>query len=319
MTTLRPEHQGVLEEAADWLMLFQSGEASNADRETFEAWRQQSALHAEAWQRAELLQQTFGQIPGDIGRSTFARLNNPQRRKLLQGLGLLLAAGPGAWIAYKSLPWQDWGADYHTATGEQKTVQLADGTTLLLNTATAVNVRYAPDQREIILLHGEIMIDTGHDDAMQRQFVVTTRHAQLTALGTRFNVRSQAEQSQLAVFEGKVRITLQNGQSRTLQANEQTDFDNRAIYAIQPADPARGLWQHGMLLAQDMPLNILVEELNRYHSGILRCHPEAAGMRVSGAFPLKDIDASLAMLRNSLPVEIHSMTRYWVTITPLEK
>lgn len=308
----------ILEEAADWLVRFQSGDTS-AKVEEFEAWRQQSAYHAEAWQRAEQLQQTFGQVPNHIGKATFSRIKQTQRRKLLQGLGILLAAGPAAWATYRGLPWEDWSADYHTATGEQQTVQLSDGTTLALNTNTAINIQYVRTQREIILLHGEIMVETGHADTQHRRFIVTTRHAQLTALGTRFNVHAQPEQSQLAVLEGKVRIALPGGESRTLQAGEQADFNASAISATQAVNPAIGLWQHGMLLAQDMPLGLLINELNRYHRGILRCHPAISELHVSGAFPLMDTRASLDMLRNTLPLEIHSITRYWVTIAPLKK
>ena len=33
-------------------------------------------------------------------------------------------------------------------------------------------------------------------------------------------------------------------------------------------------------------------------------------------FPLADTDRVLAALQQSLPVEVHSLTRYWVTVGP---
>lgn len=310
--------QHILEQAAEWLVLLQSGEISPSSHQAFEAWRQQSLQHDQAWQRAERLLTTFEQVPVDIGHHTLQRLHRQQRRKLIHGLGLLLAAGPGAWIAYKTLPWQDWQADYHTATGEQHALQLADGTTLILNTATSLDIRYTPRQRELILHHGEILIETGHQDPAQRPFIVSTPHGKLTALGTRFNVRNHADHTLLGVFEGAVRIELPQRQTSVIHHGEQTIFNANSIQGPQTLDPALALWNQGMLLAQDMRMGDLVAELSRYRSGIMRCHPAIQDMRVSGAFPLLDSDASLELLKKTLPIQIHSMTRYWVSIEPLQ-
>ncbi|MGA9704425.1 MAG: iron dicitrate transport regulator FecR, partial [Pseudomonas sp.] len=53
-----------------------------------------------------------------------------------------------------------------------------------------------------------------------------------------------------------------------------------------------------------------------YRRGVLRCHDSVAGLRVSGAFPLGDTDASLRLLQDTLPVKISSLSGYWVTIEP---
>ena len=64
------------------------------------------------------------------------------------------------------------------------------------------------------------------------------------------------------------------------------------------------------------PLHALIAELNRYRPGRLRCHPAVGQLRVSGAFPLRDTDASLDLLRKTLPVDIGRSSRWWVTVEP---
>ena len=71
-----------------------------------------------------------------------------------------------------------------------------------------------------------------------------------------------------------------------------------------------------MLLAIDMPLGTLTEELGRYRSGVVRCDPAVADIVVSGAFSLRDTDASLALLQKTLPVRVQQLGPWWVTIKP---
>ncbi|MNX84677.1 fec operon regulator FecR [compost metagenome] len=75
-------------------------------------------------------------------------------------------------------------------------------------------------------------------------------------------------------------------------------------------------WDKGMLLANNMRLDELLGELSRYRSGVLRCHPDVAALRVSGAFSLRDTDASLRLLSDTLPLNISRMTRYWLSVEP---
>ena len=91
-------------------------------------------------------------------------------------------------------------------------------------------------------------------------------------------------------------------------------FDSSAPAA--PLDAAALTWEHGMMVARNMRLDDLLAELGRYRPGVLRCHQAVAGLTVSGAFPLKDTDASLRLLQDTLPIRISSLTRYWVAVEP---
>lgn len=307
----------LLGEAADWLIRFQSSDDSTATRRVFERWRAQSAAHAAAWQRAETMLDSFRQVPAGIGRRTLGGLAQPGRRRALQAFGLFAIATP-TWLAWRHQPWADWRADLATATGEQKTLELADGTRLVLNTASAVYVAFTAGERRLRLIKGEILVTTGKDRSPQpRPFIVETAEGSIRPIGTRFSVRQLPGETHAAVFAGAVDITTAGGERRVLSAGEQATFQFGRIGTDTPVDTVAAMWAQGMLVARDLNLVDLIAELARYRPGILRCHPTVASLRVSGAFPLTDTDASLDLLVKTRPLALSRVTRYWVSVEPL--
>ncbi|RWU21835.1 iron dicitrate transport regulator FecR [Pseudomonas alkylphenolica] len=311
----------ILGEAADWLVQLQSGMATAEDHRAVQHWRARSAQHAMAWERAEALLGDLRAVPGAVASDTFQRLSRNARigrRQALHRLGVFLLAGPAVWLACRELPWQQWSADQRTAIGEQKRLTLPDGTQLLINTGSALNIAFTAQERRIKLLEGEVLISTAQDPSPSyRPFIVQTRHGTARALGTRFSVRVDAEQSRVAVSEGGVQMQPLNGdRSLVLKAGEQSAFGTTAIQAIEPLDTAALTWEQGMIVAKSMRLDDLIAELGRYRPGVMRCHDEVAKLVVSGAFPLRDTDASLRLLQDTLPINVSSLTRYWVAIEP---
>lgn len=71
-----------------------------------------------------------------------------------------------------------------------------------------------------------------------------------------------------------------------------------------------------MLYADDARLGDFVRDLARYRPGVLRCAPEIADLRISGAYRLADTDAVLALLQEALPVRVVQRTRWWVSVVP---
>ncbi len=65
-----------------------------------------------------------------------------KRRETLKLLLALFFAGGGAYVAEQRLPWRAWNADYRTAVGERRTVMLADGTSIVLDTDSTIDIRY---------------------------------------------------------------------------------------------------------------------------------------------------------------------------------
>ncbi|XAH21845.1 FecR domain-containing protein [Xylophilus sp. GW821-FHT01B05] len=309
-----PPAPEVLREAARWLVRLHSGTAQPADWQALERWRAQDTAHEAAWQRAERMAQTFGAVPAHVGLPVLAHRRRLNHRAALRVLGLFAAAPAVAWLAWQSPTLQLLAAAHHTATGERRDVLLADGSRVLLNTASAFDLAFDARQRLLRLRAGEILVSTAPDAA--RSFLVETPQGRLRALGTRFCVRLMGDETRVAVIEGAVEVVPRHGAAQVLRAGEQTRLTTaRAEPPAALASHALA-WTQGVLYADGMRLDDFLAELSRYRPGILRCDPAVAGLRISGAFQLQDTEYVLAMLRETLPVELLLRTRWWVTVVP---
>lgn len=315
-TTPSPFDRALLEEAAELLTRLQSGERPQSTEQAVAQWRQRSDKHEQAWLCAERVIHSFRQVPRAVGRKTLSRLPQSERRRILQTLGIAAVAGPLSVALWREQPWAEWSADLQTATGEQHTYTLTDGTRLVLNTATAVNVSFDDMQRHLHLLRGEIMVTTG-EDTLHRPFRVSSADGCIRPIGTRYTVRQENEGTHVAVFEGAVEITTQNDHHHRLEAGEQLRFTTSALEKTRSLDANTGLWERGMLLAQDMRLADWVAEISRYRRGVLRCSRSVAELRISGAFPLTNTDAALDMLTKTRPVVMRRLTSYWISLDTL--
>ncbi|WP_087500682.1 FecR domain-containing protein [Pseudomonas sp. SID14000] len=84
-------------------------------------------------------------------------LPNPSRRNLLgKGLALWLLGAGGVSVLNRLAPVADLLADAHTATGERKTLLLADGSRLSLNARSAADIRFDARQCRVMLRAGAL-------------------------------------------------------------------------------------------------------------------------------------------------------------------
>jgi transmembrane sensor len=314
-----------LNEAAEWLVKLNASDATEQDSIACELWRMSSQKNIQAWALAEQFLKKFDRLPPQLAMPALIRSKrndstNPTRRAALGKLTAMLAVIPAGWGAWRVAETRGLLADHHTATGEQRKIQLADGSQITLNTATAIDVQFDKNQRLINLRSGEVLIETAPDNtAAARPFVVVTSQGRMQALGTRFNVRQQYYYTHLAVLEGAVRIVPTNGtQQRIINAGEQTSFTASSIQTAITLEDNITAWNQGMLVADKTRLEDFAVEISRYRSGILRISPVLANLKVSGAYPLNDTNKTLDMLASTYALQVQvRLGGYWVTLTPL--
>lgn len=311
----------VLEEAAEWLMRLSEGALSEHEGARWQQWRSSSAEHEYAWRRAESLLGKLGGLPPELAIPALDRPASPQRRAMLGRLAALLALAPAGWVGWQLNERQGWSADYHSPIGERRQLTLADGSQLILNTDTAIDVLFDPWQRLVRVRRGEILVQTAPDiQVPSRPFRVSTEQGLMQALGTRFTVREDAGTTRLAVLDGRVQVELYQRPQATsmiLMAGQQTEFSATAIGPLVHADSALTAWTQGMLVADGMHLGDFAKELARYRHGLVRCDPAIAQLRISGAYPLDDSRRALSMLALTYPIKVTTrLGGYWVALSP---
>ncbi|MCY1481309.1 Protein FecR [compost metagenome] len=307
-------HPAVVEQAIAWRVRLASGTCAADDYAACQQWRGQHPDHESAWQRLEALGGRFAAVPAALGHATLEGAgHDPQRRRALKALAVLVAAGGAGALGVQGGGWQPWFADLRTGVGERRQLRLPDGGRLHLNAGSAVDIDYGRERRLVRLLQGEILVETAAD-AQRRPFLVSTGEGLLRALGTRFLVREQAGQCQVAVYAGAVEVQPRQGPSRVIEAGWQTRFGATAVAATEALEAERGSWVDGVLVAREMRLADFVAEFDRQRHGLLRCDPAVAELRISGVFPLDDSERALAAVARTLPVRVVYRTRWWVTL-----
>lgn len=209
-----------------------------------------------------------------------------RRHSLAAALVLLLASSAAVYGVIQGRA----GQSYETARGEQRVVPLADGSTIQLDTATRVKVRFASNSRQIELLAGRALFTVAHDPS--RPFVVHVGIADIRAIGTRFDVD--------ATSDGTPEVVLAQGELALGHDDEDTHSRLEAGYATRfgpdgwspphktDVDAATS-WTTGRLRFQATPLAIAVAQINRYADQPLALtSPQEATILVSGSFDAHD-------------------------------
>ncbi|MCA7901605.1 FecR domain-containing protein [Burkholderia cepacia] len=313
----------VARRAVEWWVDRQAGRTGEAFDAALARWRAEDPAHDAAWRHIETMQHRLGGLTAGLDpQAAHAALLSPRagrRRAAVKALAVLLFAGGAAWMAEPARRAAIWPADLRTAVGERRTVTLADRTVVVLDTGTALDVRFDAAARRLRLLRGTIMVTSGHDDRVPaRPLVVATAQGELRPLGTRFAVRQRDGATRVEVFAGAVRVQPDDAAAgaRVIAAGEGADFTRDAIGLQAPLDAYASAWTGGMLVASRMRLADLVAELDRYRRGSLRCDATVADLRVSGTYPLDDPARVLDTLKATLPIDVHYLTRYWATVVP---
>ncbi len=299
-------------QAVQWLVELQGGTPSRQRQDAWQRWRAADPEHERAWQRIESVNQG---LRGLNTPSALAALDAPSsrsRRDALKLLTLLVIAGGGALAVRESAPLLALRADQSTAVGERRNLTLADGSTLSLNTDSALDIRFDARQRLLHLRQGEMLVEAV-DEA--RPLRVETPQGLILLHGGRLAVRLQESRSQVSLFTGDAQV-FSHGQHLALQPGQRLNLDARGSGAAQVADENSVAWINGMLVASAMRLGDFLAELGRYRHGRIGCDPAIADLRLSGTYPLDHTDSILAMLPRTLPVEVHSVTRYWISVHP---
>ncbi len=312
----------IARQATEWFVRLHADDADSETRRRWSVWLAADPEHARAWDH---LQQCVGEVAGlsaPLARAALVRPAGGGRRRFLKSAAMLTATAGAAYWAMRTEPWQPLLADASTGVGQQRRLALPDGSQVLLNTDSAIDIVMG-SQRRIRLARGELLLDATRQEGASAAlpFVVQTRHGEVETLGARLAVRLESARSLAYALTGPLQLTpaLAPGYRRELATGQAAAFTALSVDAAEPIADSALSWSDGVLAVHDMRLDLFLAELSRYRSGFIRCDPRIAHLRVSGVYPLDDTGKVLETLALTLPVRLGSVTRYWVTLSPRER
>jgi transmembrane sensor len=280
--------------AAEWFLRLQGTEVTLEDTLAWQTWLQESAKNAQAFARLEEMSQVLRALPnplrvsarelerdgydGSIPLKDWKEAPAPLRRPWVTVGVAALVAGVG-FALLLSFFWQSPApSTFTTAVGENRTITLADGSTVALGGDTRIEVGLSARARAIELFKGEALFTVAKDPL--RPFEVRVGDAAIVALGTAFDVQRDSDRAIVAVTEGRVLVepvahflpvsVLQGFRPKLravhLDAGQQTIAGSAGIEEpTEVGDAAAATaWQTGRLAFRLQPLRYVLEDVNRY-------------------------------------------------------
>jgi transmembrane sensor len=314
-------------EAAQWTWRMDSETVTAAEQQAFDVWLRQDPRHRRAY---EEFGRVWGTLDGlaeakrDEKIATFTHAGmtqqHPPRRRWWWAAAAMVAVVAGG------VTWLQRGREVQTlatAVGQQRTVTLADGSIVALNTNTIVETELGGQTRQIYLRKGEAYFQVAHDRS--RPFFVHAGDALVRAVGTQFDVRLRADQHvDITVDEGRVEVqaaaaatpdaaATPKGKAavvRALRAGEALSTA-AADYSVRPISEEQlsndMAWRAGEIIFDGQTLGDAVAEIERYtDSRIVIADSQTAALRVGGRFRTDNVPAFFDALQSALPVSIRA-------------
>jgi transmembrane sensor len=307
----RPQHDATaIEEcAADWLQRRRYWkEWSETDQKTLDAWLAESMNHAVAYWRLEATLDRAERLSA-LRAGQLQRPVHPSSKRLPSGalrlavaFGVLAVAATISYPMWRAAP-QPAGQIYATGIGGRATVKLTDGSSIELNTNTAIRADVRAGRRYVSIEKGEAFFDIVHN--AKSPFVVDVDGHRITDLGTKFAVRDEAGRVEVTLLEGRASIASvrpdTQGHSAILTPGDVAVATAASLSVEQRSKPtlAKELsWRNGLIVFDGARLSDVAQELNRYSSEkIVIAGDEARKLTIDASVPTDDIRAFTRVAR----------------------
>ncbi|MDD2060731.1 FecR family protein [Pseudomonas sp. GD03860] len=296
--TIEPDDRQ--QQALDWFTRLRADDLSAAEQQAFAQWRL-TPENTLAFAEVELFWQQLELPARRVRRAEYRPAKRPWRRLAVAACVILVSG-----LLVLQLPTlQRLNSDYATSAGERRHLRLADGTLLVLDSASAVDVDLRGPVRKVRLVQGQLFLDVTHDG---RPFVVDVDDTQVQVLGTRFSVSRAKDHDEVVLLKGKVEVS-GNGQKRMLDPGQRVTFNSQRLAPVQAVDAERLMaWRDGQLRVREVPLHQVLEQLAGYQGARLVLLDEQVGRRlVSGSFNLDKADSALDALAHSQNLRINNL------------
>jgi transmembrane sensor len=296
----------ILKRAAFWVTELHDRDRNSALEEKVRRWVAKDPRHAAAFALATETWQRTGGFPGHLPERTRPRISGGA----LAGMAILCAAFISAVYFLRD-------GTLVTGPGEQRTVELSDGTQVSLNANSRVIVQYDDRVRKLILGSGEVLFNVVKHQP--RPFVVVIGDQKVIAMGTSFMVRREEPTGSafaVTLVEGRVAIEPISWPDilpsapvtglKLLNPGERLRFADDATEKRDSPSIERVLaWQHGKLIFEDTSLSEAAAEFNRYGSNKITIDSPVLGkLRVGGVFRIGDPSSFAQAMANAYHLRV---------------
>jgi transmembrane sensor len=308
------DHLAIEERAAAWLARRDGGDWSSEDDVHLTAWLSEATAHRVAFLRLESAWEGARRARA-LGRrqSPYFQATEPVTQTAPQPDRLLwwpvaaacFAVAVGLGTAGYIFNWLGAGSVYSTPVGGIRSIPLADGSMVTLNTASRIRVELEPKERRVVLESGEAFFAVKRNPA--RPFIVIAGEQKIIDVGTQFSVRRDPTETQVVVTEGAVRFESSPTRPPLTAGSIAFARDGDVLVHKESVRQAEDMvsWRKGYLTFRDTSLADAVAEFNRYNvRRIDIADSGVAGIRISGTFRPTNYEAFVRLLHDGYAIDV---------------
>jgi transmembrane sensor len=280
-------------EAAAWIARLRDEQRGPHLEAQFRGWLGENEEHRRAFARMTQVWEQAGKIrmraPDGISAARKGRSSRFNRWAPSLAATLILVAVGAVYY------WRDGALE--TGVGQRQIRLLRDGTRVVLNTDTRIEVNYDQHLRRVRLIRGEAWFNVSKHPTWP--FVVSVGDQEVRALGTSFIVRRDAQDLSVTLVDGQVSVTpsarnedapsqapqiLAPGQRLVISRHHELAVDRPELNRVTA-------WERGQVEFAETPLEDAVTEMNRYTTTHITVpDAEVAQLRIGGVFHAGDSD-----------------------------
>lgn len=236
----------------------------------------------------------------------------------------MLGAGWLGWRTWEARP--SFVQAYQTERGQQRQIELPDGSQLWLDAASRAEVAISRQRRQVVLRKGQAMFSVQANP--EQPFDVLAGPLRVTVVGTEFAVRNGVVTAADGSTSGSVRVAVEKGRVRVArrdQAGDGTAGDAASGAVLVELTPGQAIstdaagqitsqsttvadaapWREGRIVFEGATLAEALAEFERYGVTNLVIHdPKVAALRVHGSYSLRGLQAFVDALPQVLPVRL---------------
>lgn len=194
-----------------------------------------------------------------------------------------------------------------TAPGQKKEVYLPDSSCIVMagNSEIRYDIKRYGKERRVVEMNGKAFFQVKRKEA--RPFSVKTKRAEITVLGTSFQVDEEGCRTEVCVVTGKVSFTAGEEKKNiilTAGMSAQYSMEKKEIILLTEEETNRLSWKTGQLRFSNTPLDNVISDLAEYYQVKIINKSESTNTKLTATFNHLPIEEVLMVINQTLDVRL---------------
>ncbi|MCT7911243.1 FecR domain-containing protein [Arcobacter lacus] len=306
-------NENIQEKAAYFFTCKKDGFTKSQELE-FNTWINENIEHKKAFEKVERLQLLYSSLSKNIKDKISQEVHQEikseksfKKAKIFKiAASILLLIGVSLFTVNEYL---NFGIKHTFVTDKEiKDIVLPDGSRVVVDAKTKLDIKYYKDKREVNLSFGKALFDVAKNP--DKPFIVNANMIKVEVLGTNFEVKNEKDKIDVDVIRGKVKVEQNRNDEikelAILTEGKHISFDKQnSKVRLKDIDiKTIASWKDGVLFFQDDSLEKAINEFKKYKDVNIVIQKEAQKYSVSGSFPIDDMDKFLFALTKIYPLKV---------------